>query len=270
MDQTGVAWLNFDGINRSTVAIVVIVIIILVILLIVRAIMVRRKAAHASSVSPDSDDKLRHRRVKVHSENHHHNSSDPDQNPDHPAHLYKRYQAELPRASLQDSPQPQIPVAASAPVVNANPGIGTIINVPPMVSQQPVQNHVVHFQQGQVVESKNIINTQPPTCSGANCGDQLQANPHLVQAQQNIHNPSPEIPAYPQRQAAIRNARLAAQQQRRPVQQPTARSPQPKSAQALQRTQPSKPVQAQQVQNQSQPRSNYRLQRGREVVEAQE
>jgi hypothetical protein len=236
MDQRGVAWMNFDGVSRSTVAIVVIVIIVLVILLVIRAIIIRRKADAATSVSPDSDDRRRHRRIKAHAEKHRSRGPEEGRPPFRP-------QVTVPTAI-----QPSINVAASHPNINSQqPNIGTVFNVPPVVHEQKA----VHFQQGHVVEAKNVINTHPsslstvnqtntPTCTGANCGEQLEATPQLVQAQQNIHHPNKEIPAYPQRQAGIRNARFAAQQQRVPVQQ---------------------------HQVQSQPRSNYRLQRGREVVE---
>jgi hypothetical protein len=195
-----------------------IVIIVLVVLVIIRGIIVRRKADAATSVSPDSDDRRR-RRIKARAAN---KASEEGHGPPF------RPRVELPAT------QPTMHVATGHPIVNQQPNIGTVVNVPPTV-----HNHVVQFQQGQVVEAKNIINTTP-TCNGGNCGEQLEATPQLVQAQQNIHHPNKEIPAYPQRQAGIRNARFAAQQQR---------------------------ASGQQHEVQSQPKSNYRLQRGREVVE---
>lgn len=245
MDQRGVAWMNFDGVSRSTVAIVVIVIIVLVILLVIRAIIIRRKADAATSVSPHSDDRRRHRRIKAHAENHRSRGPEEGRPPFRP------------QVTLPTVIQPSINVAASHPNINSQqPNIGTVFNVPPVVHEQKA----VHFQQGHVVEAKNVINTHPsslsaidqlnntntPTCTGANCGEQLEATPQLVQAQQSIHHPNKEIPAYPQRQAGIRNARFTAQQQRA-------------SSHQQQRQ-----VESQQIQ----PRSNYRLQRGREVVQA--
>lgn len=236
MDQQNLTWLSFDGLNRSTVAIIVIIIVILVILLIIRAIIIRRKASESTSLSPDAQEYARRKRIS---------DSGPEEGHGHRHGDFHVRTA--PPAITHDK------VAVETKPVN----LGTVVSVPPTQNKTETRN--VHFQQGPVVQTPQVINPEisnkdqqevDNACPNGDCGAQMQAEPRLVQAQQNIHAPSPEIPAYPQRQTNLRNQRFAAQQ-RRPIQpqKPTAQQP----------TEKQNPSVVQQ------PRSNYRLQRGREV-----
>lgn len=212
MDQENLPWLSLNGISRTTIIVVVVIIVVLVILLIVRAIMVRRKADEALSKSSSSSSDGKRIKHKRRDDSH-------------------RYET---RAAIQDKPtEHQIPVIVNAPI--------------PIVQPPIVSAPVVQFQQGSVVEAKPVINTEKSEpCASGNCGAQLEASPQLVQAQQNIHQPTREIPAYPQRQPIVRNPRPAAR--------------------IVQNQVVAEPINDEEVQDKpvTQPRSNYRLVRGQE------
>lgn len=246
MDKTDVAWMSTEGVNRSTMIVVAIILIMLIILLIIRAIMVRRKADSAQSRSPDSSS---------------------------PAVVKPKQNKKKHRDQSSYETRAAVPLSQMRQdQMRIKPYEGTI-------SQSPIVNTpVVHFQQGHVVQAQQIINTEKSEihetpvegCSSGNCGAQLQATPQLVQAQQNIHQPSKEIPAYPQRQPIVRNPQAGirgrnfpnrAQPVRQPVQQAKVVQPEPVDEEDQEDNQEEQELQQEQLD--SQPRSNYRLVRGR-------
>lgn len=250
MDQPNLKWLSLEGISRSTIIVIVVIIIILVILLIVRAILVRRNANDASSRSTDSSSHGGVRRIKDHRR---------EKN-----YAYEqgvRHHAHTAAPATQEKAPQQAPL-----VVNAgSPSAEAKIVQPPIVNAP-----VVHFQQGPVVQAQQVIQTEKlETCTAGNCGAQLEATPQLVQAQQNIHQPSKDVPAYPQRQAPVRNPRAAmhartfpnrVQPVRQVVQQAKIAEPEPVDDEEIQ---DDEELEEQEAESVSQPRSNYRLVRGR-------